>query len=176
MTETDTPGLDPDLLGDATAVGDELVRLLRIVAASRARQRTDPSDPVPDGGDRLLLGRLVYCGGRRATDLAADTHLDLSTVSRQIRSLVQRGLVERRADPDDRRGVLLTPTEAGHAAFAVYRRRRDERLAAVLADWPAADRAHLARLLGLLNDGIAAHELEPPTQADAPPHQGGPPV
>jgi DNA-binding MarR family transcriptional regulator len=139
----------------ATALGDEMSRLMRLINAWKVRSREDPG-----GGDRLLLARLVSCGPRRATDLAVDTLLDLSTVSRQIRSLVDRGLVERRPDPDDRRGTLLSATAAGVTAFQHYRDQRNERLARVLEAWPAEDRHDLVRLFGRLNDDFAEHHLE----------------
>jgi DNA-binding MarR family transcriptional regulator len=112
-------------------------------------------------GDRLLLGRLAEGGPRRATDLAADTLLDLSTVSRQIRSLVERGLVERRPDPEDGRGALLSPTGSGLAAVEHYRAQRDQKLAEALAEWPAADRRDFARLLARFNDDFGERHVRP---------------
>jgi DNA-binding MarR family transcriptional regulator len=109
------------------------------------------------GADRLLLARLVVDGPRRATDLAADTLLDLSTVSRRTRSLVDRGLLERRPDPEDGRGALLTATKAGCAAFEQYRHERDSELAAILQRWPAEDRFQLVRLVTHLNDDLLEH-------------------
>jgi DNA-binding MarR family transcriptional regulator len=140
----------------ATAIGEEISRFMRLITAWKQRTRDDPG-----GGDRLLLGKLVTCGPRRATDLAADTFLDLSTVSRQIRSLVDRGLVERRPDPDDRRGALLSATAPGIAAYEHFRDQRNEQLAAIFQAWPATDRYQLVRLFGRLNDDFAEnhHQL-----------------
>jgi DNA-binding MarR family transcriptional regulator len=134
----------------AAGLGGEIVRFARLIAAWKQRARRDTG-----AADRVLLAKLVVGGDRRATDLAADAFLDLSTVSRQVRSLVERGLVDRRPDPEDRRGTLLTATDAGHAAFATYRRQRDAELAALLEPWPAQDRADLIRLLGRLNEDLA---------------------
>jgi DNA-binding MarR family transcriptional regulator len=139
----------------ATALGDEVTRFVRLVNAWKQRTREDPG-----GGDRVLLARLVTCGPRRATDLAADTMLDLSTVSRQIRSLVDRGLVERRPDPEDRRGALLSATPSGVLAFQHYRDQRNEKLARILEAWPAEDRHQLVRLFGRFNDDLAEHRDE----------------
>ncbi|POX38265.1 MarR family transcriptional regulator [Streptomyces sp. Ru73] len=137
-------------LGEAAAgLGSEIVRFSRLVTAWRRHAKTDAG-----AADRVLLAKLVNHGDRRATDLAADALLDLSTVSRQVRSLVERGLVERYPDPEDRRGTLLRATEAGHAAFGEYRRQRDTKLAALLEPWPEEDRAHLVRLMGRLNDDL----------------------
>ncbi|WP_328465404.1 MarR family winged helix-turn-helix transcriptional regulator [Streptomyces sp. NBC_00448] len=140
---------------ESATVGDQLSRLMRLVGAWKHRVRDE------GWGDRLLLGRLAEGGPRRATDLAADTLLDLSTVSRQIRSLVERGLVERRPDPEDGRGTLLSPTEQGLAAVERYRAQRDQKLADALAAWPGPDRRDLGRLLARFNDDFAERHVRP---------------
>jgi DNA-binding MarR family transcriptional regulator len=76
-------------------------------------------------------------------------------VSRQIRSLVDRGLVERTPDPDDRRGALLAVSPSGLAVYQAFRDQRNEELAGILKDWPGEDRHDLVRLFTLLNDGFA---------------------
>ncbi|AJT68486.1 MarR family winged helix-turn-helix transcriptional regulator [Streptomyces chattanoogensis] len=139
-----------ELTEAAAGLGTEIVRFSRLIAAWKQRAKHDTG-----AADRVLLARLVVGGDRRATDLAADAFLDLSTVSRQVRSLVERGLVARRPDPEDRRGTLLTATDAGRAAFEQYRRQRDAELAALLEPWPPQDRADLIRLLGRLNEDLA---------------------
>jgi DNA-binding MarR family transcriptional regulator len=128
----------------------EIVRFKRLIEARMQRARYEPGT-----GDRIILARLATGCERRATDLAAETLLDLSTVSRQVRSLIERGLVERRPDPDDRRGSLLAVSDAGRAAYEYYRRQRDAELAALLEPWPADERADLVRLLARLNDDMA---------------------
>ncbi|MFI8996042.1 MarR family winged helix-turn-helix transcriptional regulator [Streptomyces sp. NPDC053542] len=144
----------------AAELGTQIVRFGRLITTWRRKAKTDAG-----AADRVLLAKLVNHGDRRATDLAADAFLDLSTVSRQVRSLVDRGLVERYPDPEDRRGTLLRATDAGHAAFQVYRQQRDSKLAALLERWPEEDRDHLVRLLGRLND-----DLEEARHAGLPPH------
>jgi len=138
-------------LADGAVLGSELIRLMRVLNAWQLRAR----DEAQWGwGDRMLLGRLVDFGEQRATDLAAKSFLDLSTVSRQISSLVTRGLVRRRPDPDDRRGTLLAATEAGRAEVRHYRARRDRMMAEVLAPWSPEDRTELLRLVARLNDDL----------------------
>ncbi|WP_335970566.1 MULTISPECIES: MarR family winged helix-turn-helix transcriptional regulator [Streptomycetaceae] len=143
------------MIQESAAVGDEMARLTRLIGAWKQRARDE------GWGDRVLLGRLAEGGPRRATDLAADTLLDLSTVSRQIRSLVERGLVERRPDPEDGRGALLSPTGEGLAAVQRYRAQRDQKLAEALAAWPARDRRELGRLLARFNDDFGEQYVRP---------------
>ncbi|MFD7923561.1 MarR family winged helix-turn-helix transcriptional regulator [Streptomyces sp. NPDC059740] len=151
-----TPSSD---LGEAAAaLGSQITRFTRLIAAWKQRAKYDGG-----AADRVLLARLVMGGDRRATDLAADAFLDLSTVSRQVRSLVERGLVARHRDPEDRRGSLLSATEEGRAAFEQYRRERDTKLADLLQEWPAEDRAELIRLMSRLNDDLAEERHSRPT-------------
>jgi DNA-binding MarR family transcriptional regulator len=133
----------------ATGLGNEIVRFTRLIAAWKHRVKQEAG-----AADRVLLAQLVLGGERRATDLAADAFLDLSTVSRQVRSLVERGLVERHPDPDDRRGSILSATAAGRTAFEHYRSRRDSHLRALLEPWSGTDRYQLIRLLARLNDDL----------------------
>ena len=51
--------------------------------------------------------------GTRIQDLGSDVLLTQTGLSRLVARLVERGLVHRRRDPSDARGVLLTLTEAG---------------------------------------------------------------
>jgi DNA-binding MarR family transcriptional regulator len=146
---------EDDSVQEGAALGDEIVRMTRLIAAWKQRAREE------HWGERLLLARLADAGSRRATDLAADTLLDLSTVSRQIRSLVDRGLVERRPDPEDRRGALLSPTRAGLDAVATYRARRNEQLGLVLGGWSADERHTFVQLLARFNHDFAERHLRP---------------
>jgi DNA-binding MarR family transcriptional regulator len=138
----------------AAQLGEQLGRFFRLIAAWKHRSRDE------QGGDRLLLATLVRCGPKRATDLAAETYLDLSTVSRQIRSLVDRGLVERTPDPEDRRGVVLSVSPSGLAVYQAFRDQRNDELARMLDVWPGEDRHELVRLFTRLNDDFARHHDE----------------
>ncbi|WP_329126596.1 MarR family winged helix-turn-helix transcriptional regulator [Streptomyces sp. NBC_01465] len=154
----------------ATGLGSEMVRFFRLLSASRQRAKFEQG-----AGERVLLARLVRDGAQRATDLASATLLDLSTVSRQVRSMVERGLIERHPDPDDRRGTLLHATEAGVAAFEAYRRQRDADLTQLLEPWSPEDRYQLIRLMSRLNDDLVQHQLtrhEPGSHSGTAAQQG----
>jgi DNA-binding MarR family transcriptional regulator len=103
-------------------------------------------------GDRLdvstwpVLHALQMYGELRLSDLAAKLQLDISTVSRHVKQLEGRGLVERADDPDDRRATLLRATTAGLEVLDAGRRRRRELVGRVLAGWPADDVAVFANL------------------------------
>ena len=68
-----------------------------------------------------VLGRLRYQGPPyqlSAGQLAEHMGLTSGAMTNRLDRLEQAGLVRRLADPDDRRGVLVEPTEGGHAAWA----------------------------------------------------------
>ena len=94
-----------------------------------------------------LLHILRCTGSTRLTDLAARLSLDASTVSRHIRQLDERGLVERGDDPDDGRASRVTLAAEGEKALAAAMERRLESFAEVLSSWSATDRERLRQLL-----------------------------
>ncbi|CAM3970661.1 MarR family transcriptional regulator [Nocardia ninae] len=81
------------------------------------------------GLDMNALMRLSRSPGRRLrmTDLAAQTALSTSGVTRLVDRLARYGLVERALDPGDRRSAYAVLTESGA-----------QRLAQVLPDYVAA--------------------------------------
>jgi DNA-binding MarR family transcriptional regulator len=134
----------------ASRIGAEVVRFFRgfksvqAQTAHRARHGVDPSAyPV--------LFQLLEAP-QRTTDLATCLHADTSTVSRQVTTLVDVGLVERTADPEDRRATILMATAAGRSLFEEMQQDRERMLAMIVADWPASDVDSLVRLLGRFND------------------------
>ena len=67
-----------------------------------------------------VLGRLRYQGPPyrlSAGQLAEGMGLSSGAMTNRLDRLEAAGLVRRLPDPDDRRGVLVEPTEAGHAAW-----------------------------------------------------------
>lgn len=102
------------------------------------------------------LWRIVEDGPLRPTALAGLLGVDLSVVSRQVRSLEDVGFVQRASDPDDARAALVSATDSGRSALDSTRRQRSEVLAEVLSDWDSEDRASLVRLLTRFNTELEA--------------------
>ena len=113
-----------------------------------------------DGAAYGLLVLLDDAGPLRASDVVARLGLDKSTVSRQVASLVELGLVDRAADPDDGRAQVLSTSEEGHRRLSRLRDARRARWEADLSDWETTDVATLATLLGRLNRLGEAREAE----------------
>ena len=133
-----------------------LLRRSRAISARLSREL----HPDLDGAAYGLLALLQDAGPLRASDLVARLGLDKSTVSRQVSSLVNLGLVSREADPADGRAQVLSTSPEGAARLSRIRDARRARWEADLADWPAEDVATLGELLARLNRLGEAREAE----------------
>jgi DNA-binding MarR family transcriptional regulator len=131
---------------DMTAVADSVVGLVQAVRSSKAKLLAAARTDV-ESAAQLLLRTVAHEGPMRASAMAELVHLDLSTVSRQTSALVSRGLLERRADPEDGRASLLALTDAGHDVLAAQARTRQSFFEDVLAGWKVADLHRFAELL-----------------------------
>ena len=118
------------------SVTDSFIDLQRTVRRSKAQLLAAAGNDV-ESATHLLLHTLESEGPMRTSTLAASVHADLSTVSRQVTSLVGRGLLERRADQHDGRACVLAVTEAGRAAIAEHERGRQAFFDEVLTGWSA---------------------------------------
>ena len=100
-----------------------------------------------------LLAALAEFGPSSQASLGRRTRMDRSDVVAAVSELAAQGLVERAADPADRRRNVVTLTPRGTARLE----RLDHVLAGVqdelLAPLSGAERAELARLLTRLLDG-----------------------
>ncbi len=69
--------------------------------------------------DYDVLFTLSRAAGRRLRirDLGENLLISQPSVSRLIDRLAARGLVEKTPDPDDGRGIIVSLTDTGHAAF-----------------------------------------------------------
>jgi DNA-binding MarR family transcriptional regulator len=79
--------------------------------------------------------------------LVAETMVTSGTMTNRVDRLVARGLVERRPDPEDRRGVLVSLTTSGRKAVDAA---LDELLAHEQEILGALDRADATRLADAL--------------------------
>jgi DNA-binding MarR family transcriptional regulator len=88
------------------------------------------------------------------TDLMEATMLSSGGMTKRLDRLVEAGLVERRPDPDDRRGTLVRLTRKGRAGIdrALEAHVANEEL--LLEPLSAADRRSLDHLLRRLLSGL----------------------
>jgi DNA-binding MarR family transcriptional regulator len=117
-----------------------------------------------------VLGKLRRVGPpyrRSAGALANDLQLSSGAMTNRLDRMEAAGLIRRLPDPSDRRGTLIEPTEAGHAAWdssVGTQARREQMVASVLTD---AEREELHRLLRhLMRAFPASHHGHPAHDAD----------
>lgn len=90
----------------------------------------------------IAFGVLRYVrihGPVRASDIAEAFDMDKGAVSRQLTLLRDRGLLEQRPDPEDRRAIQVEATAEAHAAFDELKQQIRDRYDAILADWTDAE-------------------------------------
>lgn len=87
-------------------------------------------------------------------ELARAARMDTGAVSRQLRTLTDLGLAERRASEHHGSIVLVVGTPAGRALAARYERVRSAQLSRALAEWEPEERIELGRLLLRLVDDL----------------------
>jgi DNA-binding MarR family transcriptional regulator len=99
------------------------------VAVGRINRRIRPQGAGLSQGQLSALSTILRKGPLRPGDLARIETIGAPSVTRLIADLQDRGLVERRPDPDDGRSCLVSATAVGEAAVL---RAREERARKVL--------------------------------------------
>ncbi|NUW46845.1 MarR family winged helix-turn-helix transcriptional regulator [Nonomuraea rhodomycinica] len=105
-------------------------------------------------GDYTLLAQVSLHAPVRLSALAELMEVDKSTLSPPAKRLEARGFIERRPDPADARAQLVSVTRAGRLAISQLWKARAAAVAALLADWEAAEVEQLAASLGALSEAI----------------------
>ncbi len=111
-----------------------------------------------------LLKTLHHYGPMRVSALANALDLDASTVSRHVRGLEERGLLERTDDPDDGRASRVAVSSHGTDCLEDGAARRRALIAEAIADWSPEDRETLRVLLHRLSLDLTNHPLHDTTQ------------
>lgn len=133
----------PDLLQSATRLHSGAIRMLRMVRA--ADDATGLSAP------RLsALSVLVFGGAKSLSALARAEQVTSATMSKLVSDLEAEGLVAKRVDTVDRRGVRIEVTARGRALMEKGQKARLALLQARLAKLSAAERAVLDQAAALM--------------------------
>jgi DNA-binding MarR family transcriptional regulator len=152
-TPTGAVNAGDDLLTDAEALERALFQLTRLerrlFVLHLERFELTPAQ-------YLALVQLARVGhGCTMGHLATDLQQSSATITGVVDRLVRQDLAERRADPSDRRRVIVALTDAGRhllgEAYEVKRQRATE----VLATFSRADRALLVSLLETYKERMA---------------------
>ncbi|MEV0154924.1 MarR family transcriptional regulator [Micromonospora sp. NPDC050686] len=122
----------------------EVARGLR----QRSREALEPWQITPAQGRALQV--LMRHGAIRLGGLAEHLRIAPRSATEVVDQLEQRGLVERRPDPQDRRATLVAPTPEGTRVGGAVRDARTAAAQRLFGELSAADRADLARVLRTL--------------------------
>ncbi|CAN5342976.1 hypothetical protein BH11ACT2_BH11ACT2_02220 [soil metagenome] len=143
----------PEDARELAVVLHDLAWLLpRTIGADAAR-----ADPLP-ASELEVMRLLARRPGLSVNDVASELGLLSTNVSTAVRSLVGRGLLERRVDAGDRRVVRLEPTALAMRARDAREQSWGSALGATFGDLDAMDRATLtsaASALRALADRLA---------------------
>ncbi|HEV2346734.1 MAG TPA: MarR family winged helix-turn-helix transcriptional regulator [Actinocrinis sp.] len=127
---------------------NELIESVRSVMM-QAKNRQRSVEQTSEHGRVSVLFVLSKLGPMRASALAKECSLDLSTVSRHLHALENEGHVERSAEPDDKRAFQVGLTERGHDFVQEYWHNRVAAVHTALDEsaWSADEVQVLAKLL-----------------------------
>lgn len=133
----------PDSLDVAERLHGAAIRLLRSVRVADAE--TGVSAPKLSA-----LSVLVFGGPQSLTSLARAEQVTAPTMSKLVADLEAEGLVAKRPDQTDRRGVRIEATAKGRAVMEEGRRRRLDLLRERVAKLTAAERMRLDEAAALM--------------------------
>lgn len=107
-----------------------------------------------------LLTALDREDGRTLAELSRALLVTAGNVTGLVDRAERDGVVERRADPSDRRITRVHLTERGRATLLAALPKHHQAVSGMLSALDGAERRELARLLGKLRDALRADELE----------------
>jgi DNA-binding MarR family transcriptional regulator len=115
-----------------------------------ARYLGKDAEVTVTGTQLVLLNRLLFEGNStRLRDLAKSMHVSSHTMTQHIKRLESEGLIERAADDEDKRGVLVRISESGERVARAAHAIRRATLQTAFSDWTLCDTELVARFLGL---------------------------
>ena len=151
-----------------TVSREEVVAAIEDLLREIARGYLKPSHAPPTDLDVTVgqmhctraIGRL---GNPTMSELADSLRLHPSTVTTLVDALVERGLVERRDDADDRRVVRVALTEKGKRRRAKHREAMRASLRELMGEIEDEDLRRIHSALTILRNAAALKAKERPT-------------
>lgn len=128
-----------------------LIRRVKRVMGERAREVHPELHPMT----YFILTHLAKQGPMRAADLSDAFGMDKGGVSRQVQTLVDLGLVERRPAAEDRRAILLDASDEGRTRLETVARSRSDRFDRRLGGWSDDELSTFAAQLAAYNQALS---------------------
>ncbi|AIF44946.1 MarR family winged helix-turn-helix transcriptional regulator [Virgibacillus sp. SK37] len=129
-------------------IENEVTDFIRRIVLSERR------DGSLDRSSFVILRQLTTHGPAGVKSLAKELNLDISTISRQAATLVDKQYVEKVPNPDDGRAFFYQITEPGKKILEENRQRRFEGLERALEEWTEEECASFAHLLKKYNHSV----------------------
>lgn len=148
-TETTREGLD----ADGRRLSERLGELIRVV---QFRDRDRACCYGISVSQCYALKAVSDAGGLTVNELAGELFLDKSTASRVANGLVDRGLLAKTRDPDDKRIVRLVSTDSGEQLHERIEDDLAEEYGRLLADLDPGVRSAVSEVVGRLAHSFAS--------------------
>ena len=101
-----------------------------------------------------ILFEIRRRGNPSMQQVAEELGMDVTTFSRQARSLTEKGLIVRQTSPDDRRVRLLGVTDEGMRVLEQIDHYMAEKLQRIFSAMTPFERETVAKSLALLNEAL----------------------
>ena len=128
----------------------DLAHRLRPVLVRLARRMRQQAGAELSPTQGAALGTIDCHGPLTPSELAARERIQRPTATRVLARLEEAGLIERTADPSDRRSSLVSITSSGSSLLVSVRDRKDAYLAQRLDRLSPDDLVVLDRAAGIL--------------------------
>nr|WP_283251004.1 MarR family transcriptional regulator [Rhabdothermincola salaria] len=112
-----------------------------------ARVRAEVSGVELSNPAAAILSALHQHGPMRSAALAEAADTEAPLVSRELRTLAERGFVTNETDPTDGRARIIALTDEGRTAYRTFRAATDKIAADAFRSWDSEDLEVLAGLL-----------------------------
>ena len=139
---------------ERSEVADRLGMAITRLARLRRQQAGDDLTPTM----RAAVGTIAREGPLTLGELAASEQVAPPTITKVVAKLEDRGLVEREADPTDRRVARVVLSDRGERWLEADRRRRHAWLADRIDKLDASDRERLVRAVDAIESLIGGAE------------------
>jgi DNA-binding MarR family transcriptional regulator len=124
----------------------ELADLAAMISREIQHHAGDPGAVLLTRSEYVVMCHLLRGDAATPSRIAAATGLLRPNVSAALRTLRSKGLIDKRTDPTDGRGVTVRPTPLGRARYELVRRER----ANAVARAAGHDTTDLDAAIGLL--------------------------
>lgn len=134
----------------------ELASLVRYITSLTPSQ----TGRMLDRSGFLILQHIDARGTASIKELATYFKLDISTMSRQVRSLEQKEYLARRTNPSDKRAHFLTVTSSGMEQLTTYRSVKSKRIQQLFGEWDEKSLKQFTSLLRKANEEFRENNWE----------------